>query len=227
MPPRGKATTKPKYEQRRLEVLRAAARTFSRLGYQIATLDDVAEELGVTKPAIYYYAKSKDELLFACGKKALSELQEALEKSEEPGSTGLERLTRFFRLYAVIICTDFGRCLIVTEPRDLVTRSRKENMAGRRALNLSVREIIREGVQDGSVRPSDDRALAISMFDAFNGLARWFDPKGPMSLQEVAEEYLLIFTRGIAADTAKPAKPPAPPRARSGARKSDQPHPTR
>ena len=59
---------------------------------------------------------------------------------------GLERLTRFFRLYSETICTDFGRCLVVTEPRDLITRSRKENMAGRRALNLSARAIDVEDV---------------------------------------------------------------------------------
>lgn len=212
MPPRGKSATKPKYEQRRLEVLLAAARTFSRYGYHIATLDDVADELGVTKPAIYYYAKSKDELLFACGEKALSELQDALDRSVEPGSNGLERLTRFFRLYSETICTDFGRCLVVTEPRDLITRSRKENMAGRRALNLSARAIIREGMADGSLRPCDERALAIAMFDAFNGLTRWFDPKGPMTLQEVVDEYLSVFTRGIASETTKASKPRAAPR---------------
>ena len=108
-------------------MLRAAARTINRLGYHVATLDDVADELGVTKPALYYYAKSKDELLFACGQLALQELSVALDKSIEPGLSGLERLCRFFQLYAAVICEDFGRCLVFTQPRDLVTKSRKEN----------------------------------------------------------------------------------------------------
>lgn len=218
MRPRGKAATKPKYEQRRLEVLRAAARTINRFGYHVATLDDVAEELNVTKPAIYYYAKSKDELLFACGQLALSELKVALDKSAAPELTGLERLCRFFRLYAEIICKDFGRCLVVTEPRDFVARSRKENTAGRRALNLAVREIIVDGVKDKSIRPCDERVLSIAMFEAFNGLTRWFDPDGPLSISDVSEEYLSIFIRGISTGSVVSRKTPTPAAARKSRR---------
>jgi AcrR family transcriptional regulator len=197
--PKAKVEVSAKYEQRRLEVLRAAARTFNRLGFHIATLDDVADELGVTKPAIYYYAKSKDELLYACGRLALDALEGALDKSKAPELTGLERLRRFFRLYAEIICEDFGRCLVLTEPRDLATRSRKANVSGRRDLNLAVREIISDGIGDGSIRPVDERALAIALFDAFNGLGRWFNPKGPSTLTAIVDQYLAIFLRGVAA----------------------------
>ena len=129
----------PKYEQRRLEVLRAAARTFNRLGFHIATLDDVAADLGVTKPALYYYAKSKDELLSACGQLAIEALERALAESAELELNAAERLSRFFVLYAEIICGDFGRCLALTEPRDLAPRSRKATITGRRSLNLAVR----------------------------------------------------------------------------------------
>lgn len=197
--PKAKAETSAKYEQRRLEVFRAAARTFNRLGFHIATLDDVAEELGVTKPALYYYAKSKDELLFACGQMALDALDGALDKSKEPDLTSLERLCRFFRLYAEIICEDFGRCLVLTEPRDLATRSRKANVSGRRALNLAVREIIKDGIKNDSIRRCDERALAIALFDAFNGLGRWYDEKGPVPLSTIVEQYLTIFLKGIEA----------------------------
>lgn len=197
--PKAKGETSAKYEQRKLEVLRAAARTFNRLGFHIATLDDVAEELGVTKPALYYYAKSKDEILFACGQLALDALQGALKTSDDEDITGLDRLTRFFRLYAEIICEDFGRCLVLTEPRDFATKSRKANVSGRRALNLAVREMIKDGMKDGSIRPVDERVLAIAMFDAFNGLGRWYDESGPAPLSTITDQYLSVFASGIAA----------------------------
>ena len=198
----GRAATKagpsPKYEQRRLEVLRAAARTFNRLGFHIATLDDVAQELGVTKPALYYYAKSKDELLSACGQLAIDALEAALEESAELEIKAIERLSRFFTLYADIICGDFGRCRALTEPRDLAPTSRKASTAGRRALNLAVRELIRDGIADGSIRPLDERALSIAMFDTFNGLARWFNKRGASTLTEIVDQHLSVFLNGIA-----------------------------
>ena len=166
--------------------------------FRSATLDDVADELGVTKPAIYYYAKSKDELLAACGQLAIRSLEAALDKSGARELSAAERLRQFFALYAEIICGDFGRCLVLTEPRDLAPASRKINVAGRRAMNLAVREIIREGIAEGVFRPCDDRALAIALFDAFNGMAKWFDPKGAMSLEQIVEQYLAIFLYGVA-----------------------------
>jgi AcrR family transcriptional regulator len=200
---RTKARAEPsaRYEQRRLEVLRAAAKVFNLRGFHIATLDDVADELGVTKPALYYYADSKDELLAACGQLALSALQAALAESGALGLPADQRLCRFFALYADIVCGDFGRCLALTEPRDLAPKSRKLNLAGRRAMNLAVREIIREGVAEGAFRPCDDRALAIALFDAFNGLAKWFDPKGAASLATIVEQYLGFFLYGAARET--------------------------
>jgi AcrR family transcriptional regulator len=40
-------------DERRLHILRIAAQTFSEMGFQRATLDDVAARLGDTKPALY------------------------------------------------------------------------------------------------------------------------------------------------------------------------------
>jgi AcrR family transcriptional regulator len=187
----------PKYEQRRLEVLRAAARTFNRLGFHIATLDDVAQELGVTKPALYYYAESKDELLSACGQLAIESLERALEESAELELNAVERLSRFFVLYAEIICGDFGRCLALTEPRDLAPRSRKASIAGRRSLNLAVRELIKDGMREGSIRPLNERALSIAMFDTFNGLARWFNRRGASPLTAIVDQHLAVFLDGV------------------------------
>lgn len=194
----GKARPSPKYEQRKLEVLRAAAQTFNRLGFRIATLDDVALELGITKAALYYYAKSKDELLSACGQLALDALEGALKESAELELNPVERLRRFFSLYADIICEDFGRCLALTETRDLAPESRMANIAARRSLNFAVREIIRDGIRRGLIRPLDERALSIAMFDVFNGLARWFNEQGASPLTLIVDQHLTMFLNGIA-----------------------------
>ncbi|HWF00105.1 MAG TPA: TetR/AcrR family transcriptional regulator [Caulobacteraceae bacterium] len=196
------AKARPRYEQRRLEVLRAAATTFNRKGFHVATLDDVAEDLGVTKPALYYYARSKDELLAACGELAIASLQTALDSAEAAGRSAASRLSGFFTLYAQVICGDFGRCLVLTEPRDLAPESRVVNLAGRRSLNLAVRQMIDDGVAAGEFGACDVRAVAIALFDAFNGLAKWFDPKGSTKLESLVEQYLALFLHGLAREPA-------------------------
>ena len=49
---------------RREELLSVAARLFCEKGYLSTTMDDIAYALSVTKPALYYYIKTKHELLY-------------------------------------------------------------------------------------------------------------------------------------------------------------------
>lgn len=179
-------------------MLQAAARVFNTKGFQVATLEDVADALGVTKPALYYYVRSKDEILSACGQLALDELEEALGRSDKSLS-GLDRLKQFFRAYGGMIVKDFGRCLVLTTPRDYVQRLRNRTVTGRRAINTMVRKMVTDGIKDGSIKRCDDRLLVFAMFDAFNGLARWYDEKGELPLKTIVERYLAMFTDGIAA----------------------------
>ena len=71
------------------------------------------------------------------------------------------------------------------------------NVARRRALNLAIRQVIRDGVSDGSIARCDERVLANVLFDAFNGLSRWFSGAGPTSLSVIVNQYLAVFTDGV------------------------------
>src|SRR2546422_6920381 len=53
-------------EVKREAVIRAAAQAFNRKGYHNTSLDDIAAALEVTKPTVYYYVTSKEQLLFQC-----------------------------------------------------------------------------------------------------------------------------------------------------------------
>ena len=48
---------------RKEEVMNVAARLFAAKGYHATTLDQIAEEMGVTKPALYYYVNNKEDIL--------------------------------------------------------------------------------------------------------------------------------------------------------------------
>jgi len=49
--------------RRKLDILKVAARLFAERGYERTTLDMIADELGLSKPSLYYYVKSKEEVL--------------------------------------------------------------------------------------------------------------------------------------------------------------------
>lgn len=186
-----------RFDDRRIEVLRTAARVFSERGFRQATLEDVAGELGMTRPALYHYASSKDAFLTECGDIARQELFEALGRSHTE-ATGRERLAAFFRRYTQIICDDFGRCFVLTDRSEMAADESEANRKAQLALGTAAAKMVEEGIADGSIRPCDPREVSRALFAAFNGIARWRGVPGKRAPADVAEHFLDLFFLGLA-----------------------------
>ena len=192
-----------KYREKRMEVLRAAARVFGRLGFHRASLADVADDLGMTPAALYYYMKSKDELYHAASQVAVAHLTELLEA--DPGSPPLDRLKRFFRAYAAFIGEDFGRCLALTNGEEMPSPFREQGIEGRRWIDRRIRGMARQAAAEGAIAPCDEAILSSLLFGSFNGMARWSSPDGPLSAGEVADVMLDIVLNGLSRNGAADA----------------------
>jgi AcrR family transcriptional regulator len=190
-------TRAERFDGKRNEVLRAAARVFAKLGFHNTSLNDIGAELGMTAAALYYYAKSKDELLAECGQIALETIEAALEEGKANSASGEASLRIFFHRYAELVCGDFGRCLVLINPGDLPTRRRNVARTRQQAIRNDVRQLIRLGIADGSIRPCDDLLVANLLFGAFNHLTRWWSPSGANSLEAVASTYLDMLMNGL------------------------------
>jgi len=84
---------------RRREILEAAARVFHRKGYEGASLDEVADLIGFSKAAIYYYFRSKDEILLEMAREGWRMLAELVELREEDQSQPMESFVTLIRNY--------------------------------------------------------------------------------------------------------------------------------
>ena len=192
--PRGRPNNR--FGDRRIEVLRAAANIFSDLGFRQATLEDVARELGMTRAALYHYARSKDALLTACGDIARQQLIEALGLTRGE-SDGRARLAAFFRRYAEIVSEDFGRCFVLTDFSEMAEDERETTRKAQLALGKAVAVMIEEGIADGSVRRCKPVVTSRLLYAAFNGIARL--PAGPdrPAALEMADDFLEVLFEGL------------------------------
>ncbi|MEJ6010798.1 TetR/AcrR family transcriptional regulator [Novosphingobium aquae] len=188
-----KLTKQERFDKRRVEILRGAARVFGRLGYHGTSLNNLGTETEMTPAALYYYVKSKDEMLHECGKFALDLIQTALDESKNGERNGATRLRTFFRSYAQIMGDDFGRCFVLTTPEDLPSDMEALNREGRRNLDRAIREMIEEGRADGSIKDVSGRLLADILFATFNAIAR--RPLGYRGMvpDDLADSYLDII----------------------------------
>lgn len=186
-------------ELKRDAVVAAAARLFARAGFHTTSLDDVANALGVTKPTIYHYFANKDEILFECMRRGLAAIAAAgTEATRAGGANGLERLEAMMRAYARVMAQDLGRVTILTSEFDLSEASKREFRRIKKEVDSMVRDLVIEGMKDGSIDKADPKLVTFTLTGALNWIARWFDESGPQSVEEVAEACVATLVNGLA-----------------------------
>src|SRR5882724_3270780 len=129
-------------------VLLAAARLFTRSGFQRTSLDDIARSLGVTKPTLYYYIENKEQILFECVERGLAALRSGLAGFAQRGLTGREQLRSAMALYAGIVTSDFGLCVIRVGEDPLPEARRREMRALKGRVDAEFRTLIEQGMRE-------------------------------------------------------------------------------
>jgi AcrR family transcriptional regulator len=185
-------------DEKREAVLRTALQSFLEHGYHRATLNDVAERLNITKPALYNYFRGKDDILFECWALGQERVDEFIAEIEASGGNGLARLRKLIRAYASIMATDFGASLVRFDPRDLSENNRKIMRASKKSVDLTFRRYIAEGVADGSIKPCDAKLSAFAIAGSLNWIGHWYKPDGALSADAIADEFSVRLTEGLA-----------------------------
>jgi AcrR family transcriptional regulator len=185
-------------ELKREAVLRTALEFFNDKGFHATSLDEVADALNVTKPTIYHYFSSKDEILFECCRRGIESIREAGATVEKQGGSGMERLKAHMRNYAIVMTQDFGMCVTRTADHELSKESRARFHALKRQTDAQIRAVIEEGMRDGSIAKGDSRLMTFTLTGALNWIARWYDPKGPLTPEEIADGCVATLVQGLA-----------------------------
>jgi len=185
-------------ELKREAVILAAARAFRDRGYHNTSLDDVAAALNVTKPTVYSYVRSKEELLFECFRAGVETIRAAFLRAEGLDASGRERLLAVAHGYAVAITSEFGSCMVRIEDQDLSPAMSEKIKAMKSEIDQSLRRLIREGVADGSIRSCDVKMTAFALAGALNWIAHWHRADDSLLPDEIATRLLDVFDLGLA-----------------------------
>ena len=185
-------------DQKREAVLRSAVRTFNLRGFQAASLDEVAANLHISKPTIYRYLGNKEQVLLECVTRGLEMLQAAATEAQAETGTGLMRLTRFLRRYAEINMDDYGRCVIRTDDTALSSDGRAHFRALKAKIDAAMRALITDGIADASIAPLDVKMTAFTLAGALNWPARWHEPSGESSAEDIATALVDVLVQGLA-----------------------------
>ena len=193
------------FARKRLAILRTAARLFNQRGYYGTSLDQLARELKVTKPSLYYYVESKDDILVQILNVGMQKIDPAISKtkSKREGRNGLEKLRLFVRQYILVMTEEFGKCMVISGLAPLQPESRDKLLPAYRRIDRAVRGMIREGIRDGSIASCYPKMAAFALFGAMHLIPYWYRADGQLRPEEIAEAQLALFENGP-----KPARAP-------------------
>ena len=148
-----------KYPQRTVEKILEVSGAFNEKGYEKTTIQDIVNALGMSKGAIYHHFKSKDEIIEALSERCYhgDAQMELLRNASD--KTGIEKASCHY------LPTDSGmkkRSRLTPYPS--ISKNPKIFMSGM-AENLSVNSqiverILKEGMEDGSIRSQDPLCAA-------------------------------------------------------------------
>ena len=190
-----------KQAQVREEVLKSAAKLFAARGYRAVTVGDIAQDLGFTKSAIYYYFPNKEEILWAITEEsydAYIQLAADVLKKDLPPQ---QALAAIIHSHAMQVMTRrewtaifFKDQMEIYEKRQKLVRQRQREYAA------TIEKVYRAGVEAGVFKDLPTPVVVNSIYGLCNWLYVWYRATGRISPDAVANYQVEILMSGFSAD---------------------------
>jgi AcrR family transcriptional regulator len=188
------------YDERKQAIVEAAAALYARRGFNGASVADLAERCKSSKSLIYHYYQSKEDILFdvmISHVRALDEAARAAIAGEGDAAAKLRRLAHAFM--ALYVGAADRHKVLLNELDNLDDRRRAEIVKTQRGLIETVRKLLIEIEPKLKRRPGESFAAAMLFFGMINWTHTWFDPKGPVSADALADMAVDLVLGGLSA----------------------------
>ncbi|MDW7711548.1 MAG: TetR/AcrR family transcriptional regulator [Deferrisomatales bacterium] len=188
----------PHPDDRRAQIFTAGARLFAEKGYGRTSLQEVADALGVTRPALYYYYRSKEELLFEITSFVMDRVAADLQEVAAGSGSPLEKLRDLIGRYVRFFASHPHELTIMSTEVDSLGPERREVILERqRGYLRTVRSIVRELLGDHPGTPLDETSVAFALLGGMSWIFKWYDPAGRVSPEKLAADFTRLFTYGL------------------------------
>jgi AcrR family transcriptional regulator len=192
----------PRTADDRLErLLDAAARVFAERGFHATTMRDLARATGMSLAGMYYYVKSKDDLLHLvqqrCFERVLRGAREAIAGVADPA----ERLRAFIEHHVTFFARHMAEMKVLSREADSLTGAAARTLRARKKTYSALLAALVGGVDPGAT--SEDRAVtAYVIFGMMNWIYTWYRPSGALAPEALAARIADVALHGIPARAA-------------------------
>lgn len=204
---RGSNTQRVTYER----LVAVAGALFAERGYRATTLDDVADTLNVKKASLYYYIKTKNDLLQAIYDQILGRIAEQVLPLGKLALPADERLRRMLEAHIEFVTQERGLLSVVfREEWELPPEMQSSIRQTKRRYEDEFEDVVADGQQEGVLRAGSSRLMVLAMLGMANWMYTWYSPERHDGREIVGEFVRLIESGWLSSDgPARPAWPRA------------------
>ena len=194
---------------RQSQIVRVAAMLFEKRGYEGTTMEEIAETVGLRKPSLYHYFRSKEDILVSIHKNLADVLIRKLRQRIAAGVRPWDNLHN--TIFDIVNATETqpGHLRVFFATHRVLSSTQLEIAQGLRDEYLTmVEQVISDGIADGSFRPGNPSLIALVLSAICNAAEfRTLPPFGWSALldqeasdpAEIADTLWEILTVGVAA----------------------------
>jgi AcrR family transcriptional regulator len=195
---RPRAATQQKLEH----LLSIAAALIAKKGYEQTAIRDVGRETGVSLPGMYYYFKSKEDLLFQIQQRTFASLLEAQQTEYDVEEPPDQKLRRLIAGHLAFYARHPNEMKVCTFELESVHGERYREIARLRRRYYGLVATVVEKTMQCAGHPHSDSALVrhrtLFVFGMLNWMFMWYDPERDGPMDRLGREMAEMALRGVA-----------------------------
>lgn len=189
-------------DRRKAAIYETAARILCNLGYEKASIRNIADAMGMTKAGLYYYFQSKEELLYHILNSYMDDLLAGIEKIHEQVTDPLLFLRECIHFQVNLYCRDKYRSKLIIHDENCLSGAYYKTLKEKQRHYLVYwRNGLENYCEQEGIKTDHLSANVHFLVGMCNWTYQWYNTKGVVKPDELAERIFNIFFYGFRSST--------------------------
>lgn len=184
--------------RRQEKIFRAAAKVLCNFGYDKASLRDIAQATNMTKAGLYYYFKSKEELLYKLLDGYMNELLKGIKEIDARVSDPHDFLRESIRFQVNMYCRDSIRSKLIIHDENCLSNPYFKKLKERQREYISYwREGLERLCEKEGIKIDHMSVYVNFLIGICNWIYQWYDAKKAVKPDDLADRIFDLFLYGL------------------------------
>ena len=192
-----KTTVKRKL-QKKEQIQLSAIRIVNKYGFEQATMEQIAAELGMTKGALYYYFKNKEDLLYQCHSLVLANALEELEQIAAADLRAEQKLKALIHAHITYVIDERDFFNLMVEPSKTFTAVHLQPVLSLRKRYAAIfDEVIETGMKEQVFHVESPFIARMAILGAMNWIQQWYKEDGVLQRQQIELHFQQLILKTL------------------------------